>query len=98
LDKELEGTGVGSWTCPRGGYFIGFDTMEGCAQRVYQLCKEAGVVLTTAGATYPGGYDPKDSNIRLAPSYPPLAELQVAMHVFCVCVKLAAVEKILEDM
>ncbi len=98
LDTELAGTGIGSWTRPRGGYFIGFDTMEGCAQRVYQLCKDAGVVLTTAGATYPGGYDPKDSNIRLAPSYPPTDELQVAMHVFCVCVKLAAVEKILEDM
>ncbi len=98
LNQELGGTGVGSWTCPKGGYFIGFDTPEGCAQRVYQLCKDAGVVLTTAGATYPGGYDPKDSNIRIAPSYPPMEELVMAMQVFCTCVKLAAVEKIIENL
>ena len=97
LDEELKGTGVGSWTRPRGGYFIGFDTPEGCARRVYNLCKDAGVVLTTAGATYPNGVDPKDSNIRLAPSYPVIEELEMAMHVFCTCVKLAAVEKLLED-
>ncbi len=97
LDKELSGTGVGNWTCPKGGYFIGFDTLEGCAKRVFQLCKDAGVVLTTAGATYPYGRDPKDRNIRLAPSYPTLEELETAMQVFCVCVKLAAVEKLLED-
>ena len=96
FDKELAPYGVGSWTRPRGGYFIGFDTPEGCARRVYQLCKDAGVTLTTAGATFPYGVDPKDSNIRLAPSYPPISELRTAMKVFCTCVKLAAVEKILE--
>lgn len=97
LSRELEGTGVGTWTLPKGGYFIGFDTMEGCAKYVYQLCKNAGVVLTTAGATFPHGIDPKDKNIRLAPSYPSVDELKQAMEVFCVCVKLAAVEKLLED-
>lgn len=97
LDEELSGTGIGSWTRPRGGYFIGFDTPEGCAKRVYSLCKDAGVVLTTAGATFPHGIDPKDRNIRLAPSYPSLDDLSQAMHVFCTCVKLAAVEKLLEE-
>lgn len=95
LERELGGTGVATWTRPRGGYFISADTMEGCAKRTAGLCKEAGVVLTGAGATYPYGEDPQDRNIRLAPSYPTLDELEQAMELFCLCAKLAAVEKLL---
>lgn len=97
LEEELSEYQIGSWSHPRGGYFIGFDTPEGCAKHVYQLCKDVGVVLTDAGATYPYGIDPKDQNIRLAPSFPKLEELEQAMRVFCTCVKLAAVEKMLEE-
>ncbi len=95
LRTELTGKGVASWTEPNGGYFISVDVMEGCAKRVVSLCKEAGVVLTGAGATYPYGKDPKDSNIRVAPTYPPVSELEQAMEIFCVCVQLAAAEKLL---
>ena len=95
LKEELSGLGVAQWTEPNGGYFVSVDVMDGCAKRVVSLCKEAGVVLTGAGATYPYGKDPHDSNIRLAPTYPPVAELEKAMELFCICVKLAAVEKIL---
>ena len=91
LSKEL--TGVAEWTKPNGGYFVSVDVMPGCAKRVVQLCKEAGVILTGAGATFPYGRDPEDSNIRLAPTYPPLDELEKALEVFCVCVRLAAAEK-----
>ena len=84
-----------TWTNPRGGYFVSFDGPKGTAKRIVSLCKEAGVVLTNAGATFPYGNDPKDSNIRIAPSYPPVEELQVAMEIFCISVKLAAIEKIL---
>ena len=96
LRTELAGKGVATWTEPNGGYFISVDVMEGCAKRVVSLCKEAGVVLTGAGATYPYGKDPKDSNIRVAPTYPPVSELEQAMEIFCVCVQLAAAEKLLE--
>ena len=95
LSKELDGLGVASWTKPNGGYFVSVDVAEGCAKRVVALCKEAGVVLTGAGATYPYGKDPKDSNIRLAPTYPPVEELATAMDIFCICVKMAAIEKLL---
>ena len=95
LEQELGGKGVARWTKPNGGYFISVDGMDGCAKRVVELCKEAGVVFTPAGATYPYGKDPKDSNIRLAPTYPPVAELETAMKLFCLCVELAAVEKLL---
>ena len=95
LEKELGGLGIGSWTNPNGGYFVSIDVLDGTAKRVVQLCKEAGLVLTGAGATYPNGLDPKDSNIRIAPSFPPNDELQTAMDVFCICVKLAACEKLL---
>ena len=78
-----------------GGYFISVDVLDGCAKRVVQLCKEAGVILTDAGATFPYGKDPHDSNIRLAPSFPPLEELEQAMEVFCCSIKLAAAEKLL---
>ncbi|MCQ2514874.1 MAG: aminotransferase class I/II-fold pyridoxal phosphate-dependent enzyme [Ruminococcus sp.] len=95
LEKELKPVGIGSWTNPNGGYFVCIDVMNGTAKRVVELCKNAGVVLTGAGATYPLGNDPEDKNIRIAPSFPPNDELQKAMDVFCICVKLAACEKIL---
>ena len=96
LDSELAETGFAEWTNPNGGYFVSVNVMEGTAKRVVALCKEAGVVLTGAGATYPLGKDPKDSNIRIAPTFPPNDELQTAMNVFCICAKLAACEKLLE--
>lgn len=96
LEKELGGKGVATWMNPKGGYFISVDVMKGCAKRVVSLCKEAGVVLTGAGATFPYGKDPDDSNIRVAPTYPPVEELEQAMDLFCICVQLAAVEKLLK--
>lgn len=95
LESELSGKGVAEWTHPNGGYFISVNVMDGCAKRVISLCKEAGVVLTEAGATYPYGKDPKDKNIRVAPTYPPVSELNQAMDLFCLCVQLAAAEKLL---
>lgn len=96
LDRELGGLGIGSWIKPRGGYFISFEAMEGCAKAIVQKCKEAGVVLTNAGATFPYGKDPKDSNIRIAPSYPTPEEMAQAANLFVLCVKLVSVEKLLE--
>ena len=96
LERELGGLEIGSWIRPRGGYFISFDAMEGCAKSIVAKCKEAGVVMTGAGATYPYGKDPKDSNIRIAPSFPTKEELAVATDLFVLCVKLASVEKLLE--
>ena len=95
LNQELAGLGIASWTEPRGGYFISLDVLDGCAKRVGELCKEAGVVLTTVGATFPYGKDPNNRNIRIAPTYPPLDELDTAAELLCVCVRLAAAEKIL---
>ena len=95
LDSELSGLGIGDWTKPHGGYFISFESMEGCAKAIVAKAKEAGVVMTGAGATYPYGKDPKDSNIRIAPTYPTLEELEKAAQIFVVCVKLASVEKLL---
>ena len=95
MEKQLAPVGVASWTNPHGGYFISVDVMEGCAKRVVALCKEAGVTLTDAGATYPYGKDPKDCNIRIAPSFPSVQELQEAMNVFCIAAKLAALEILL---
>lgn len=94
LEENLGGYGIAKWLNPNGGYFISVDVYEGCAKRTVQLCKEAGVVLTGAGATFPYGKDPKDSNIRLAPTLPPVEELELAMDLFCVCAKLAALEKL----
>jgi len=95
LKAEFGNLEIVKWNEPNGGYFINVDVMDGCAKRVVQLCKEAGVVLTDAGATYPYGNDPHDSNIRLAPSFPPLDELEQAMHIFCLAIKLAVAEKVL---
>lgn len=95
LDHELSGKGIASWFDPKGGYFISLDVMEGCAKRVGELCKEAGVVLTSVGATYPYGIDAKDSNIRIAPSFPPVEELDLAAELLCICVQLACLEKLL---
>lgn len=94
LRERLGDLHVASWNQPTGGYFINFDTLDGCASRVVGLAKAAGVKLTAAGATFPYGKDPRDSNIRLAPTLPPLAELEQAMNVFAVCVKLASLEKL----
>ena len=95
LEKELAGTGLLSWTKPQGGYFVAVDTLPGCAKETVRLAKEAGVVLTGAGATFPYQNDPQDRNIRIAPTYPTVEELQKAMELFCVCVKLAGVNRLL---
>ena len=96
LEEELTGLEIGTWIKPRGGYFISFDAMEGCAKAIVEKCKEAGVVLTGAGATYPYKRDPKDSNIRLAPTFPSSEELAMATDLFVLCVKLVSVEKFLK--
>ena len=95
MEREL--SGVATWSRPNGGYFISLDVLDGCAKRVGTLCKEAGVTLTTPGATYPYGKDPADRNIRIAPTLPPVAELEQAVALLCVCVQLAACEKLLES-
>ncbi len=97
LEEELEGLEIGQWTKPNGGYFISFDAMEGCAKAIVEKCREAGVVLTGAGATYPYKKDPRDSNIRIAPTFPSEEELSVAADLFVLCVKLVSVEKLLQD-
>ncbi len=97
LKKEIAPLGIGKWVSPKGGYFVSFDAMDGCAKRIVSLAAEAGVVMTGAGATYPYGKDPKDSNIRIAPTFPSVDELRQAMEIFCVCVKLASVEKLLAE-
>jgi len=93
LDREIRELGIASWKKPKGGYFISLDTEPGCAKRALSLAKEAGVVMTEAGATFPYGKDPEDRNIRIAPTYPPVDELEKAMDVLCICLKLAAMEK-----
>lgn len=97
LDRELGGLGVGSWLRPYGGYFISFDALEGCAKAIVAKCKEAGVVLTGAGATFPYKKDPKDSNIRIAPTFPTPEEMAAAAELFVLCVKLVSIDKILQD-
>ena len=98
LEEELGGRNVASWSHPRGGYFISVDVLPGCAKRVVALCKEGGVTMTGAGAAFPYKQDPNDSNIRVAPSLPPVADLEKAMELFCLCVRLAAVEKQLGEL
>lgn len=96
LDREIAPRGLATWHDPKGGYFVSVNVKPGCAKRTWALCKEAGVVMTDAGATFPYGKDPQDSNIRVAPSLPPLDELEQAMAVFCVCLRLAALEQMVK--
>lgn len=95
LDKNLNGTGLATWSKPLGGYFISLNTLNGCAKKVIYLCKKAGVTFTNAGATFPYGKDPKDNNIRIAPSYPAINELRESMELFCLAVKIASIEKLI---
>ena len=95
LEKELGGTGLAEWTNPKGGYFIAVDTLDGCAKETVALAKRAGVAMTDAGATFPYHRDPRDRNIRIAPTYPTVEELTIAIRLFCVCVKLAGVSKLI---
>ena len=95
LEKEIAPLGIGEWVKVKGGYFISYDTVGSSAKRIGELCKNAGLVLTTVGATYPYGIDPEDKNIRIAPSFPPVDDLRRAMEVFCLCAKLAAVEALI---
>ncbi len=97
LDKELGDLGIGTWYKPKGGYFIAFDTLDGCAKKVVAKAKKAGVTMTPAGATYPYGKDPKDSNIRIAPTYPNLEDLIMATELFVLCVKIVSIEKLLDE-
>ena len=97
LRRELDGLGIAEWTEPAGGYFVSFNALEGCAKRIVELCAQAGVALTPAGATYPNGIDPQDRNIRIAPTCPPLADLGAALEIFCTAVKLASAEKYLAE-
>lgn len=97
FEKELSGLEIGSWIKPKGGYFISFEAMEGCAKAIVEKCKEAGVTLTGAGATYPYKKDLNDSNIRIAPSFPTEEEMKQATELFILCVKLTSVEKLLEN-
>jgi aspartate/methionine/tyrosine aminotransferase len=94
FERELGGTGAAEWTSPRGGYFISVNVPDGCAKRTVQLCREAGLIITPAGATFPHGVDPRDRNIRIAPTYPSVTELRGAVELFSVCVRIAALEKL----
>ena len=98
LESEIAGLEIGTWIKPRGGYFISFDSMPGCAKAIVAMCKDLGVVMTGAGATFPYGKDPKDSNIRIAPTFPSVEEMKEAAKVFVLCVKLVSVNKLLADM
>ena len=97
LDRELKDTGLATWNPVKGGYFVAVDTYPGCAKATVAMAKEAGVVMTGAGATYPYKKDPEDKNIRIAPSYPSEEELQQAMNLFCLCVKITGIKKLLEE-
>ena len=98
LENELDGLEIGEWTKPKGGYFISFDSLKGCAKAIVARCKKAGVIMTGAGATYPYGIDPDDRNIRIAPSYPTIGDLEIATKLFALCVKIESAEKLLSEM
>lgn len=98
FNEHLAPCDIADWKTPRGGYFVSIDLYPGTAKKVFSMCADAGLVLTTAGATFPLGVDPEDSNIRIAPSFPPVEELEIAMDVFCVCVRICAIDKMLEAM
>jgi DNA-binding transcriptional MocR family regulator len=95
LDQELGGKGIAEWSQPTGGYFVNLNVMDGCARAVVDMAAEAGVKLTPAGSTFPYGQDPRDRNIRIAPSFPPVADIQTAMGVVGTCIELAAIDKLL---
>lgn len=97
LERELEGKNIAWWTRPRGGYFIGLDTLDGCAREIVAMAAEAGVIFTRAGATFPYGKDPRDRNIRIAPTYPPRTELEKAVEILAVCVKIVSIKSILSQ-
>ena len=97
FDAELKDADIAKWTNPLGGYFISLDVMDGCAKKIVQMCKNAGMVLTGAGATYPYGNDPTDSNIRIAPSYATPEELLMASRILVICVKIVTIEKMLNE-
>ena len=97
LEKEIAPLGLATWNRPKGGYFVSVNTLPGLAKRTIELCRQAGVIMTNAGATFPYGIDPKDRNIRIAPSYPSVSELQQAMDVFCCCLKCAAFEQMSQN-
>ena len=97
FDENLSGLGIGSWTCPRGGYFISFASLPGCAAAIVDKAKKAGVKLTPAGATWPYHHDPNDSNIRIAPTYPPMEDLKTAANLFTLCVRMVSAEKLLKE-
>ena len=97
LTEQLDGLEIGTWTKPIGGYFVSFNSLDGCAKEIVSLCKEAGVTMTGAGATYPYKKDPHDSNIRIAPTFPPIDELSTAIDIFVVAVKLSSVKKLMEE-
>lgn len=97
LEEKLGGYGIGEWTKPSGGYFISFDSLPGCAKRIVNCCKKAGVKMTPAGATWPYGKDPQDTNIRIAPTYPPIEDLKIAAQLFTLCVRLVSAEKLYKE-
>lgn len=97
LERELAGFGIATWTKPKGGYFISYDTLQGCAGQVVSYLKKAGVVVTSAGATFPGGHDPNDTNIRIAPSFPKINDLKIAVELLALVTKLVTVETLLEN-
>ena len=97
LDEELGGLGIAEWTTPKGGYFLSFDTMPGCAGKVVKTCGDCGVTFTPAGATYPHGLDPEDKNIRLAPSFATVEEITLAVRVLALCTKLVSIDRLTAD-